>query len=78
MTRDRARRYFAEQLVKYREIDCWWSDGRLVTRCLATQFRYPVPPCAIYVGRYAHPFDSITFLTDLDDAITRIRRQSRF
>lgn len=73
VTRDRARRYFAEQLAKYRHVDCYWHGGRLVTRSIHVRLAFPVPVNAHFIGRYAYPFDSFQFLSDLDDAIALIR-----
>ncbi len=77
MTRDRARRYFAEQLAKYRELDCYWHGGRLVTRCIHVRMAFSVPNGARFIGRYSYPFDSMQFLLDLDDAIAKIRHDQR-
>lgn len=69
MTRERCRRYFLEQLAKYGEVDFYWLEDRVVTRCVHVTLRVPVSPSAVFVGRYAYPFSPEAFLADLDDAL---------
>jgi len=77
MTRHAARQYFVEQLVKYREIDCYWGAGRLVTRCVAVRIAAkPLPEGAVYIARYAYPFSADHFLRDLDDALVKSQHEA--
>lgn len=73
------RRTFVALLCVRREFTAYWrpSEGRVILRKINAAKRHALPPDAVLIGRYAHPFSGDQFVADLEAVIAKIEHENR-
>lgn len=67
---------FGMTLANLCEAEIYWDPvrHRIIARKIEARIRRPaLPPHALFIGTYAHPFKAPDFLDDLDDRLTKLR-----
>lgn len=76
LTREERRRFlrgFAARICMFDQVTIYW---RPALRDIAMRNNSPVPPDAVLVGTYAHPFSARDFIEDLNDVIAKLAVQA--
>lgn len=71
--RRQVRSQFSMSCANLGEFSVYWlpSHRRIIARSCSCSRRFTVPPGAVHVGVYSHPFAAEDFLEDLDAAIAK-------
>jgi hypothetical protein len=69
--RARARRHFSACLCFLSHVEMYWlpSSRAVRARSVVAERRHALPPDAVRIGVYSHPFPAGDFLGDLDDLL---------
>lgn len=73
------KRRFSTSLCNLSQVEMYWSQSgrRIIARAVVTELSQRVlPPDAVLIGSYSHPFNVNDFLGDLDDVLAKLAHSS--